>query len=326
MSAVKKKTINRASSGIKRIRNENVLLREVDPNEKKMHYVFWAGLDPIPCHEQNIGLARVEPFKVTSVDNWGCWTRDQDDKGSSGLKRHPDRAKRGGEVYDTRGKEAGANAEWLERCYAGKGLVILRDLTAIEPDLAATITDNLIPDIPEDGDYDTIIELIDKNRANNVSKENAKLQDKVANKLIEACEIGKAAGLNELSSKRSEIQERHVPNGKGIPKLDDRARRLIRLVGKTTADYEVDTKAAGDAAAAQVGKAISAMMPMMQQGQVPQVQNLMTPEQMEQQATIFALTMQKMGFGFAPPQGQIQGQVIPPTTTKPSGKSTQPPA
>lgn len=319
MSTVLKKKISKASSEIKKARNDNVLLREIDPNEKKLHYVFYVGLDPIPVHEQNIGLATIKPFKLTSVDNWGSWTRDQDDKGSSGLRRHPD-PKRKNEVYDTRGKEAGNNVEWLERCYSGKGLLAVRDLTGIEPETAITIVDSLLPEIPDDITYETAIQTINRNR-NNAPKDLLKLQGKVADKLIEACEIAIAAGENELSSKKSEIQERHIPNGKGIPKLDKRAYGLIRLLGKSVADYENDTKAAGDAAAQQVGKAVAAMMPALQQP----VQGLMSMEQIQQQATVVALALQQMGFAPVQVQGEAQpvSSIVP---TKPDNKANTKPA
>jgi len=310
MSAVLKKAVNKASSELKAPYKEHTI-KEIDPNEKKIHYVFWAGLKPIPCQEQNIGIALVKPFKITPVRNWGCWTRDQDDKGSSGLRRHPGK-NRGNEVWDTRGKEAGQNAEWLERCYGGKGLVVIRDLTGLEPDFVATIVDNLIPAIPDDVTYESFISMVRANVSNNPPKDAVKLQEKVAKQIIEACEIAQGAGLNELAAKKAEIGERSVAGGKGIPRLDQRAYDLIKLVGKTTADYETDTKAAGDAAAQQVAKVVGAIIPAMQQQQ-PQASALLTPEQMQQQATILALAMQQMGF--APVQAQGQPQPITPVAT-----------
>jgi hypothetical protein len=309
-----------ASSGIKTTQKD--ITREIDPQLKETHYVFWAGDNYLPLIEANIGITGLEPFTVTSIQNWGSWQRDQDPKNTPGLKQYPGRKNM---LFDTRGKEAGRNAAWLEENYGGRGLIVLKKCIGLTGTVVKSLVDNLLPSLPTEQDnYDTIIATIETNAKKNPSKEHSTVQNSIAKAMIEAIKRAKTNGLRLLASNRAEMEKRKNSGGIGKGALDERDLNLIRLVGRSEADYSTDTRAAGQAAAEQVTKVFTTMAPLMhapQQPQTAQAPALLTPEQMEQQATIMALAMQKAMLAMSASQQPI-APVTPTPATKPTNKPT----
>ncbi len=257
--------------------------REVfeDKRDKEMHYIFWAGDKPIPLADHKVGMVRIDPMVITAIDNYGYWDRDQSDT-STGLRRHPTRKD---EVWMT--KTAGSIVEWLERCWGDKGLVVLRCLTGIEPELVITIASSLIPQIPNT--YQELSGIVEQNRDEIYHENIIDLQNEVADLILNAIDIASQSGTDLLASIKGEMEDRRVPGGRGISKLDNRARRLIKLLGKSEADYETDTRAAGNAAAEQVARVLAKVQPQ-QGGQSTQVDPIVLAQAM-------ALALQQVGFG-----------------------------
>jgi len=322
MSAVLQESVPKgsmsASVGIKLIRKD--VTREIDPKEKEVHYVFWAGDDELPLLEANIGVPKLSRFSVTSIDNWGRWERDQDPSDTAGLRRHPD-PKRAGQVWDTRGKEAGKNASWLEENYAGRGLATLKNLTGFSGEVVKNIVDSLLPFVPANTSYQEAIDTINSNRRK-IATQLADLQEEVADTMISAIERANFYSLQLLETNKAEMEQRRNSGGVGKARLDRRDKRLIKLVGRTEADYTTDTRAAGEAAANQVAKAFTAIAPAIQaQVHAPTQQpTLMSMEQMQQQAMVMAMALQQLGF--APVQAQPVKQSSSTASNASSNKKT----
>ena len=212
--------------------------------EGKSRYVLFIGDTEdgrlyTPSSEFNIGIPYIERGVLTEIVNHSYYDRDQEDRNNPMFTRHPEKTRQ----HEIKLTLRAANiADWLERRYGNQGLIYLECCTDKDQALIAQTITTLLPLSEQEQTeitLDSLRELIDK------QIEEGKFADKkfaleIHKAIIAGMDKMETFALNVLSTMKAEMEQRRTANGVGISKLDARARRLIKLLNKSAAEYEVD--------------------------------------------------------------------------------------
>lgn len=219
-----------------------VYSREVE--ESKSRYVLFIGDTEdgklyTPPSEFNIGIPYLERGVLTEIVNHSFYDRDQEDRNNPMFPRHADKTRQ----HEIRLTVRAAHiADWLERRYGNQGLVYLECCTDKDQALIAQTITLLLPLSEEEQatiTLDALRELIDK-KIDEGKFPDKKFAIQVHEAIIAGIDKMETFALNVLANMKAEMEQRRTANGVGISKLDARARRLIKLLNKSAAEYEVD--------------------------------------------------------------------------------------
>lgn len=221
-----------------------------EEEDKKPHYVFWAGWGDIRFDstlERKTGMHRIRRGIITAVPmHYGYWDSDQGEKNSLNFVRNPIKG-RGHEVW--RIMRPGQIARDIERLYSQLGLKVLRTLTAATADFVdvekrAAIVRNVAAKLitrvgtPKDQiTFDEYREMVNEGIRNQGEDS---LTYQVGMELLECYDYAESVFHDNLASKVGEMKDRNKPGGVGLGRLDEVAYEEIKILGKTPGDYEVD--------------------------------------------------------------------------------------
>ena len=216
---------------------------------------------PTPPNEGNIGLRFINRCEITEITNHSYYDRSQDDRTSS-HKRHPDKYRQDEVRITVRAAKFG---EFLERRWGSLGGIIIDCFTEVSKPVIVEVVTAILPDSYEDLNempLDRLREYLDKNYKTALELHKgpqATLIKSFYNTLLKGIERAEVYALTVLANLKGEMEQRRT-DGHGIAKLDERARRLLKLVNRSASDYEVDGQALQHALIKQLGSAAAPQM------------------------------------------------------------------
>ncbi len=238
----------------KNVDSKKFYSREIE--ESKSRYVVYVGDSEdgflyTHANEMNIGIPFIERCVVTEITNHSFYDRDTDDRDSPVFPKHPDRGRREEIKVTIRAKHI---TDFLERRFSAMGLINIECAIDVDKNIIATTAALLLPLEEEDAKN---IGLEQLRNLVNTQLDNEKFPDKkfaqaFAKAILLAIERAEVYGLSLLSNMKAEMEQRRSTGGFGISKLDERARRVIKLLNRNAADYEVDAQSLQQALANQL--------------------------------------------------------------------------
>lgn len=234
--------------------NKKFFSRELE--ESKSRYVIYVGetedgfLYTHP-NEINIGVPNIERCVVTEIINHSFYDRDTDDRDSPVFPKHTDKGRKEEIKVTVRAKHI---TDFLERRFSQMGLINIEAAIDVDQDLIATTAALLLPLDTEDAHTIGLQQLRD---LINTQLDSQKFPDKkfaqaFARSILTGIERAEIYGLSLLSNMKAEMEQRRVAGGFGISKLDERARRIIKLLNRNASEYEVDGQSLQQALANQL--------------------------------------------------------------------------
>lgn len=207
--------------------------------KSRTHYVFYAG-EPgdggkgISQIQYRNGLTFIRRGVVEQVNNFAYWDRDQEDRAGMPAVRHPD-PRRQNEVRQV--LYAADIVEFLTNLWGPNGLVSLSAAIGIEDGARMkAIVKQILPVVPA-----TNTEMRQMIETALEDFELDSLEYKIGEDMLKAIAAAEFYGRSHLASMKSEM-EMHRVGKDGIAALDSPARRWIKILGLSAADYEVDSQ------------------------------------------------------------------------------------
>jgi hypothetical protein len=308
--------------------------------QSRVHYVFYYGSKNLPINQIRCKKPFLRPGVIEQINNF----------------RYPDRRQVGGDNADYnegesaadifpgrkepdlvwRTNRAGVICDDLKLLYGntrgddeivGMGLIVLDNLTGIEPNIVQHIARALLPEVTEqDPDHpdnpkrrrvksagDMLVMIRagrDQFAAAIDTPEYRSKQRETADRLIQAIEEAREYMRGHLDGIKGESESRRLAGGVGRGKFYRNERSYMRLIGKPEGDYVSDISGQQDQFAEKVIKILQS------QSQQPQpAQSGMTPE-------VFAAAMQ-MAMQTVLQQFQQPPQSPPPAPPAPTAPPQQ---